>query len=153
MSGHRFGCRVYFEDTDAGGVVYHASYLRFAERARTEALRELGIPHAVLFDEFGLIFVVRRIKMDYWRPARLDDWLEVVTRVLSLGASRVELEQIVQRGGEMLVEAAVTLACMRQRDGRPVRIPPRWRDALARLAEGKSGDRKVREAADRPPSE
>jgi len=140
VSGHRFRCRVYFEDTDAGGVVYHASYLRFAERARTEALRDLGVPHAVLLDRFGLIFVVRRIKLDYLRPARLDDSLEIDTRVLGFGASRVELSQIVRREGERLAEAEITLACVRRRDGRPARIPPPWRGALARLAAAEVGD-------------
>ncbi len=146
MSGHHFACRVYFEDTDAGGLVYHASYLRFAERARTEALRDLGVPHAVLLDEFGLIFVVRRIKLDYLRPARLDDSLEVGTRVLSFGASRVALSQIVRREGETLAEAEVMLACVRRRDGRPARIPPRWRDALGRLAAAE-GEGRPRSAA------
>src|ERR1700735_3643878 len=76
---HRYAVRVYYEDTDAGGVAYHASYLRFAERARTEALRDLGIPHADLLQRFTLMFVVRRIEVDYLRPARLDDSLTVVT--------------------------------------------------------------------------
>lgn len=137
MNGHRFLCRAYFEDTDASGVVYHASYLRFAERARTEALRDLGIPHAALIDDFGLIFMVRRIKLDYLRPARLDESLEVSTTVQRLGASRVDLSQIILRKSETLVEAAVMLACVRQRDGRPARIPPRWRDALGMLAAAK----------------
>lgn len=134
MSLHRFTCRVYFEDTDAGGVVYHASYLRFAERARTEALRDLGAPHSQLVDEFGLIFVVRRIKLDYVRPARLDESLEVVTKVLAVRAASATLPQSIWRAGELLVDAEVLLACVRRGEGRPARIPPRWRDALARLA-------------------
>lgn len=134
MSLHRFTCRVYFEDTDAGGVVYHASYLRFAERARTEALRDLGAPHSLLVDEFGLIFVVRRIKLDYVRPARLDESLEVVTKVLAVRAASATLAQSIWRAGELLVDAEVLLACVRRGEGRPARIPPRWRDALARLA-------------------
>ncbi len=73
---HRYAVRVYYEDTDAGGVVYHASYLRFAERARTEALRDLGIPHADLLQRFTLMFVVRRIEVDYLRPARLDEFAD-----------------------------------------------------------------------------
>lgn len=149
MSGHRFACRVYFEDTDAGGVVYHANYLRFAERARTEALRNLGVPHARLLAEFGLIFVVRRIKLDYLRPARLDDSLEVSTRVVSLGASRVELSQIVRREGETLADAEVMLACVRLRDGRPARIPPRWRNALAKFAAAEGEGRRQSAAGER----
>jgi acyl-CoA thioester hydrolase len=134
MIVHRFVCRVYFEDTDAGGVVYHASYLRFAERARTEALRDVGAPHAALLDEFGLIFVVRRIKLDYLRPARLDESLEVATRVLAVGAAKAELSQVIRRDADTLAEAKVLLACVRRGDGRPARIPPRWRDALEGLA-------------------
>ena len=76
---HRYTLRVYYEDTDAGGVVYHANYLRFAERARTEALRDLGLPHADAGERIGLMFVVRRVEVDYLRPARLDDSLTVVT--------------------------------------------------------------------------
>ena len=134
MSRLSYRCRVYFEDTDAGGVVYHANYLRFAERARTEALRELGVPHADLVNQLGLIFVVRRVKMDYLRPARLDDSLEVATRVLAVGAATADLSQAIRRDGETLAEAEVALACVRRDDGKPARIPPRWRDALAALA-------------------
>ena len=76
---HRFTLRVYYEDTDAGGMVYHAAYLRFAERARTEALRAMGVPHAEMLRDCNLMFVVRRIKVDYLRAARLDDSLEVFT--------------------------------------------------------------------------
>jgi acyl-CoA thioester hydrolase len=76
---HRYGLRIYFEDTDAGGVVYHANYLRFAERARTEALRAMGLPHSEMMEKHGIIFVVRRVALDYQRPARLDDWLTVET--------------------------------------------------------------------------
>jgi len=90
---HHYTLRVYYEDTDAGGVVYHAAYLRFAERARTEALRDLGIPHATLVAEYGLIFVVRRIKVDYLRPARLDESLTVVTEPVHVGGASVVLRQ------------------------------------------------------------
>src|ERR1700683_5638416 len=95
---HRYAIRVYYEDTDAGGVVYHASYLRFAERARTEALRDLGIPHADLVARFGLMLVVRRIKVDYLRPARLDESLTVMTEPLEVGGASVVVRQEV-RGG------------------------------------------------------
>jgi acyl-CoA thioester hydrolase len=139
VSGHRFACRVYFEDTDAAGLVYHANYLRFAERARTEALRDLGVPHAALMTEHGLIFVVRRVKMDYLRASRLDDSLEVITTVLAVGAARAELAQAIRRDAETLVAAEVVLACVRCDDGRPARIPPRWRHALTGLAGGAGG--------------
>ncbi len=139
--GHSYALRVYYEDTDAGGVVYHASYLRFAERARTEALREAGAPHAEMASQAGLFFMVRRVKVDYSAPARLDDSLLVVTAPLHIGGASVELVQRVLRaqaasGGAatLLASLEVALACVRVADGRPARIPPRWRAALAGLA-------------------
>ncbi len=144
---HLYVTRVYYDDTDAGGVVYHANYLRMAERARTEALRDLGIPHAELSSQHGLFFVVRRVKLDYVAPARLDDSLSVITVPTAFGSASVELRQSffreAAREGDLptrpLVVAEVLLACV----GRsphdpgsfaPARIPDRWRAALARLA-------------------
>src|ERR1700734_1676991 len=94
--------RVYYEDTDAGGVVYHANYLRFAERARTEALRDFGIPHTELVSQHGLMFMVRRVKVDFLDASRLDDSLEVVTRTQHVGAATVDLCQSVVRAGRVL---------------------------------------------------
>jgi acyl-CoA thioester hydrolase len=136
---HRYTVRVYYEDTDAGGVVYHANYLRFAERARTEALRDLGVPHAEMSEKFGLMFMVRRVKLDYLAPARLDDSLVVVTRALAVRGASVELRQSFERSGDpgargMIAVAEPLLACVRVSDGRPARIPPRWRDALMNMA-------------------
>ena len=130
---HFYQLRVYYEDTDAGGVVYHANYLRFAERARTEALRDLGVPHAEMADLHGLIFMVRRTNLDYLAPARLDDALMVATSCLAVGAATVDLEQIVQRDGRPLVVCKLQLACLRASDQRPQRIPPRWRTALRHM--------------------
>ncbi len=142
--GHRYVTRVYYEDTDAGGVVYHANYLRMAERARTEALRELGVPHADLTAQHGLFFMVRRIKLDYAAPARLDEAVAVVTRPVAIGPATIELRQSFFRDDgrpatRPLVVADVLLACVGRsaREGaglRPARIPDRWRAALARLA-------------------
>lgn len=120
---HRFALRVYFEDTDAGGVVYHASHLRFAERARTEWLRELGLAHRQLIDESGLIFVVKRLSIEYHRPARLDESLVVETRVAGIGGASVDLRQQIRRGGEGIATLDVVLACIRLATGRPERIP------------------------------
>ena len=121
--------RVYYEDTDAGGVVYHARFLAFAERARTEALRALGAPHAELMRDHGLAFVVRRAEMDYLRPARLDDVLNVVTGPWVLGGARVTVAQRIERSGQPLVTARIMLAAVGA-DGRPARIPARWLVAL-----------------------
>ena len=137
---HRYAVRVYYEDTDAGGVVYHANYLRFAERARTEALRAQGVPHGEMVETHGVMFMVRRIKLDYLQPARLDDLLAVVTEPQAVRAASADLRQIVWRGEARLVEIFLQLACVRLSDGRPARLPPRWRVALeAMLMDGASG--------------
>lgn len=127
---HRYPVRVYYEDTDAGGIVYHANYLRFAERARTEALRALGIPHADLVREHNLMFVVRRVKVDYLRPARLDDSIVVVTEPVAMRAASVVLRQDVQGPGGSCAVLEVELACMPPSGTWPARIPPRWRETL-----------------------
>ncbi len=130
MIVHRHDIRVYFEDTDAGGVVYHARYLGFAERARSEALREAGVPHSDLVRNEGLIFVVRRLKIDYLRPARLDDILTVATEPTHLGAATATMRQEFSAAGMEVARLDVELACVRVADGRPARIPSRWRVAF-----------------------
>jgi acyl-CoA thioester hydrolase len=127
---HRLPIRVYYEDTDAGGIVYHARYLAFAERARTEAMRDGGAAHDELATQHGLIFVVRRLEMDYWRPARLDDLVIVVTDTVALGGASVRVRQAFEVGSESVGVLEVKLACIRRSDGRPARIPDRWRAAL-----------------------
>ncbi len=136
MTPHRLAIRVYYEDTDAGGVVYHARYLAFAERARTELLRELGVPHDALVRNEGLIFVVRRIKMDYLRPARLDDLVTVATEPTELGAATAALRQDFAVGERAVARLDVQLACVRGADGRPSRIPARWRAAFEEMRSG-----------------
>ena len=135
MKVHRHPARVYYEDTDAGGIVYHANYLNFAERGRTEALRDLGVPHAEMSALHGLFFMVRRIKVDYLAPARLDDSLVVETTTLAVGGATVELRQDVVRAGDglLLARLELQLVCGRISDQRPARIPPRWREAMLRL--------------------
>jgi len=130
---HCYPVRVYYEDTDAGGVAYHASYLRFAERARTEALRDLGIPHAELVERHDLMFMVRRIEVDYLRPARLDDSLTVVTEPLEVGGASVLLRQEVRGPEGACAVLAVRLACVRLGDARPKRMPPLWRARLTAM--------------------
>lgn len=115
--------RVYFQDTDAGGVVYHASYVNFMERARTEWLRAHGYSNAGLMKEFGVLFVVRTIKLDYLKPALLDDMLEVTAQIKDLGRSRLNLMQSVRRGDEVLAEAEVHLACVSRESFKPVSVP------------------------------
>lgn len=128
--GHRLGVRVYYEDTDFSGFVYHASYLRFLERGRTELLRELAGDQSDLHrDARGLVFVVRRMSLDFIRPARMDDLLTVVTRTRALRGASMHLAQDVRRGDAVLVSADVTVACVR--DGRAVRLPDALRRRLA----------------------
>ena len=127
---HIHKVRVYFEDTDAGGMVYYANYLKYAERARTEMLRAAGINHAQMVAEDGLMLVVRRCAADYHRSARLDDALEIETRVSGVTGASILLDQVVRRGSEVLVEIAVTIACV-TKEGRATRLPERLRAALA----------------------
>ena len=133
---HHYTVRVYYEDTDAAGVVYHANYLRFAERARTEALRALGVPHQEMTSQHGVMFMVRRIKVDYLGPALLDDSLDVITEPVAIRAASVDLRQRVVRMEQQernLAVLEVQLACVRLSDQRPGRLPARWREALATM--------------------
>jgi acyl-CoA thioester hydrolase len=133
QSIHRTSLRVYYEDTDAGGVVYHANYLRYAERARTEALRDAGIPHADLVEQFGLMFMVHRAEIDYVRPAALDDLLVVETETMDVGGATVLLRQTVRGPHWVCATLRIKLACVRIGGNKPARIPPRWREVLVAL--------------------
>jgi acyl-CoA thioester hydrolase len=130
MRPHSFPIRVYFEDTDAGGMVYHANYLRWAERARTEALREAGLPHQELVEREGAILVVRRVEVEYVRPARLDDAVTVETRVLAVRGATLVLDQRARKDGADLAVMRVGLACLDRAGLRPRRIPEPWRTAI-----------------------
>ncbi len=125
---HQFPVRVYYEDTDFGGVVYYANYLKFIERARTEMLREVGIDQVALKSE-GVVFVVRRLEADYTGAAKFDDMLDVVTTVDDIGGARITLRQEVRRGDAELFTAIVTLAAMTEA-GRPARLPAVLRERL-----------------------
>jgi acyl-CoA thioester hydrolase len=121
---HRHVIRVYYEDTDFSGSVYHASYLRFLERGRTELLRSLEIHQAAIHaghagPAFG--FVVRAMKIDFWKPARMDDVIAVDTDVIRVGGASAELLQRILRGGEVLVTAEVRVAAVA--NGRAFRMP------------------------------
>jgi acyl-CoA thioester hydrolase len=126
---HRHTLRVYYEDTDAGGIVYHAAYLRFAERARTEALRDMGLPHSRMQQEHACFLVVKRAALEYERPARLDDSLVVVTRIRRASASLL-LDQQAWRGEERLVRIEVKLACVDAATLAARRLPEPWLGAL-----------------------
>jgi len=124
--------RVYWEDTDAGGVVYHASYVRFLERARTEWLRAAGYDQTTLRGENGLLLVVRAMQLDFLGPARLDDLLAItVTPVEARGAS-LRCRQSVLHDERLLLTAEVEVACLRAADFKPTRIPAGLLTALMR---------------------
>ena len=120
--------RVYFQDTDAGGVTYHASYVNFMERARTEWLRSFGYSNAGLMQKLGVMFVVRSIKLDYLKPAQLDDLVTVTARIKEMGRSRVTLLQEVRRGDELLTEGEVHLVCVTVDTFKPTAVPDMLRD-------------------------
>jgi acyl-CoA thioester hydrolase len=126
---HTFTVRIYYEDTDAVGVVYHSNYLRFAERARTELLRGMGLQQSRLWAEQRIGFVIRRCLADFLAPARLDDELLVTSRLLELRAASLDFAQCIRRDGLELVRLQVKLACIGI-DGRPARIPAAVHTAL-----------------------
>jgi acyl-CoA thioester hydrolase len=131
---HVLPLRVYYEDTDAAGIVYYANWLRFLERGRTELLRLLGQEHSALRDERGVNWVVRRLAIEYLKPARLDDTIEVLTSCGELRGASLDMLQEARRGEETLVRAELVVACMSE-SGRPVRLPQGMRAALAQVAD------------------
>lgn len=133
---HRFNLRVYFEDTDAGGMAYHARYLHWAERARTESLRAIGLPHNLMIERHRALLVVRRVEVEYWRPARLDDPVLVETAILRVTGAQVVLSQVVRaeaRDGERLAGLKVGLVSVDQDSLKPVPLPEPWRSVLKGL--------------------
>jgi len=122
--------RVYYQDTDAGGIVYHATYLNFAARARAEALRALGLPVTDWVKLHGLMFVVQRLNLDYVAPARLDDVIRIATRITAARGARVTISQDFRRDVDALAVLDVQLAVGRAADGRPARLPAGWADIL-----------------------
>lgn len=131
--GHVLPIRIYFEDTDFSGVVYHASYIRFMERGRTEYVRLLGVHHSALdAGETGesIAFAVHRLDIEFRRPARIDDVVEVVTRPREVRGARIILDQQIRRGTERLVQATVTVVLV-NRAGRPCRIPDELAERFA----------------------
>ena len=120
--------RVYYEDTDSGGVVYYANYLKFFERARTEWLRSFGLNQDKLAQDEALMFVVRRALLDFVRPARLDDMLEVTVEPVKLARVYIDLAQEARCGARVLARAEVRVACLDRRDFKPALIPQYVRD-------------------------
>ncbi len=134
MPAHRTAFRVYYEDTDAGGVMYHAQYLAFAERGRSEALREAGVSAAALLERHGIAFVVRRAAVEYRRPLRFDDLATVQTVLLERRGASLRLAQTLSAGEVLAATLDVTVATVRVLDLRPVRLPEPWATVLDGLA-------------------
>lgn len=129
---NRFNVRVYYEDTDAAGIVYYANYLKFAERARTEALRSAGFDQSVLLRDHGLGFVVRKCTADFLKAAMLDDLLTIETRLTDISRVSLTMQQTVSRGEETLVTLEVKLAVV-GKGMKPVKLPDDVSEAMKRL--------------------
>ncbi|HYJ19855.1 MAG TPA: tol-pal system-associated acyl-CoA thioesterase [Burkholderiales bacterium] len=128
--GFELPLRVYFQDTDAGGVVFHATYLHFLERARVEWLRAKGFGQAELAQRFKLVFMVRQLEVAYVKPAVLDDLVTVTAEVGKMGRAQLTFLQEVRRGGETLLRASVNVACVATETFKPMAIPEELRASL-----------------------
>ncbi|HLS69645.1 MAG TPA: tol-pal system-associated acyl-CoA thioesterase [Kiloniellales bacterium] len=137
---HVMPLRVYYEDTDAQGVVYHANYLRYAERARAEIIRLLGISQRQLKEERGLIFTIKRATIDYRAPARLDDLLEVHTSFVALRAASLVADQRIMLEGHLIADIQVHVVMLLLATGRPARVPPEVMHPLQRLCQSGTGE-------------
>lgn len=130
MLRHLYSTYVYMDDTDSGGYVYHANYLKIAERARTEMLRNQGVDQRFLQQNRSMFFVVRECKIDYLLPARLDDFLEIQTEVYEVTGTRFVLGQKILKDQVEIVNLLITLVLVSE-GGRPLRIPPSLREAFS----------------------
>lgn len=130
MTSGTMNVRVYWEDTDAGGVVYHASYIRFMERGRTELLRDRGIDQTALKNESGLVFVISAMSINFRVAAKMDDQLLVETAITELGGASIIMKQKITRGADEIADADVTCAVLSP-DGKPARIPADVKERLS----------------------
>ncbi len=133
MSQFNWPLRVYYEDTDTGGVVYHSNYLNFMERARTEWLRALGFEQPALKTDLGIIFVVHSMTLIFKSPAYFNDLLEIRARLLKIGHGSMEFSQSVTREDNLLVEATVKLACVDAVSFKPIGIPAIIKQAIKNM--------------------
>lgn len=135
MSNNQFNwqIRVYYEDTDSGGVVYHSNYLNFMERARTEWLRALGFEQPALKSELGIIFVVHSMTIGFKGPAYFNDMLEIKSQRIKMGHGSIEFLQTIMRNNQVLLEATVKLACVDAASFKPVGIPANVKQKMEQL--------------------
>lgn len=132
--GHSIDLRVYYADTDAGGIVYHANYLNFAERGRTELLRAAGFDHQALLADPGILFVVRRLEAEYLKTARLDDVLTVKTAIKSMNNASFLMKQTIFCHDSVVFSMDVTLVCVTTA-GKPTRLPDSMRERFQPFVE------------------
>lgn len=135
MTHHSLPIRIYYEDTDAGGVVYHANYQKFAERARTEFLRMLGYTNSELEAAEKMLFVVRRAEIDYLKPSCLDDSLSLETAIETIKNTSLVMHQRAVRGADVICDMHVTLVCVDTNNFKPKRLPDRVRAAFEKYRE------------------
>lgn len=135
MTAHKIDIRIYYEDTDAGGIVYHSNFLNFAERARCELLRDVGYECSTIEQELGFLFVVKAAEIEYIKPGRLDDALQVKTTVTAIRNTSFQMRQNVEKDGDILCSMLVTLVCVDTNDIKPVRFPDILRDKLTQFIE------------------
>jgi acyl-CoA thioester hydrolase len=126
---HRLPLRIYYEDTDLAGIVYYANYLKFIERGRSEWVREMGVDQAAMKRDDGVVFAVRRVEADYHAPAKYDDEVVVTTTVKAVPGARLLVKQTVERGGDVLFSALVTIVAINEA-GAPARLPAAFRRNL-----------------------
>jgi len=127
---HSIDIRIYYEDTDAGGIVYHAQYLNFAERGRTEFLRNIGFQCSDVHNDIGLIFVVRRIEIDYLKTAHLDDLLQLETTIFEIKNSSFIMHQRAVRDAEVIADMKVVIVSVDSKEYKPVRLPKNIKEAF-----------------------
>ncbi len=132
MSGFEWPVRVYYEDTDSGGVVYHSQYLNFMERARTEWLRSLGFEQDELITQHQCVFAVHSMQIQFHRPAKFNDLLHVQSEITKAAGARIEFEQKIIRSNELLCEASVKIACLESNRFRPKSIPKHLMQEIVR---------------------
>jgi len=128
MKAHSTSFRVYYEDTDAGGIVYHSNYLKFAERGRCEMLRSFDLECSSIEEKLGMMFVLKHADIEYIKPAMLDDLLEVQTMVSSMRNTSFQMRQIVHKNGAEICSMLITLVCVDTKTIKPVRLPEILRD-------------------------
>ena len=118
----KYNTKVYYEDTDAAGIVYYANYLKFLERARSEAIYSIGLTNKKLLNDYGTVIIVKSCKIDYKKPAKFEDSLEIISKIKTISKSSFTMDQIIKRKDEIISESEIVLVTVNA-EGKPIRIP------------------------------